>query len=236
VLEVKDAVTHGAVSCPCRAHQLHRFFRYRWDHPSTTLKQAAQDLHISLSNAKQLASRLRRRPRLWQTCPGCFSNQLFHGVCQNCGEEPAKPEIRLDIRFDQQSPSNSIQSGNGLGGDPDIREIKFENNSSVVIQRRMNRVQDSLLSNCKSDVLEWLKGTYPREDITDLAGRLVVKEVSDLRARYPLLTGSKNLRPQVVQNVKNRLILVYPFLRSPPASTAGDEVTSPIPARGAVRA
>lgn len=213
--------------CKCGAHQLHRFFRYRWEHPSSTLRQAAHDLHVSYPYAKQLACRLRRRRRLWQTCPGCFSDRLLQGVCQWCGEEPARPALPIDVNFNRQSPANSILAGNGLGGDPNIRVLKFENNSSIVIQRRMDRTEDSLLNNCKSDVLEWLKGKYPSEEVSDLAGKLVVKEVLDFRARYPLLSGSRNLRMQIVQNVENRLVLVYPFLRPSPAPEAGDRVTSP---------
>jgi hypothetical protein len=85
---------------------------------------------------------------------------------------------------------------------------------------------DPLIRNCKSDILEWLKGSYPKDDISDAAGRLVVKEILDLRARYPLLEGSRNMRKQVVQNVRNRLILLYPFLERPASSGTGDKVTS----------
>jgi hypothetical protein len=65
----------------------------------------------------------------------------------------------------------------------------------------------------KSEVENELKRSFPSEAVTDEAGRLVVKEVLEFKARYPSLASSKNVRKQLAENVINRLRLLHPYLR-----------------------
>jgi hypothetical protein len=75
-------------------------------------------------------------------------------------------------------------------------------------------IEDPLVRAVKSDVENELKRSYPSEAITDEAGKLVVKEVLEFRARYPLLVASKNLRKQLATNVLRRLSILHPQLRN----------------------
>jgi hypothetical protein len=87
-------------------------------------------------------------------------------------------------------------------------------NHGLVLKRRIERgIEDSLIVGVKSDVENELKRTFPSEAITDEAGRLVIKEVLEFRARYPGLATSKNLRKQLAENVINRLLLLHPHLK-----------------------
>jgi len=200
--------------CRCKAHQLHRFFRYLWNHPTCSLLVIAKELGVSHSNARQLSHRLKSRPHIDRTCPECFQVQLFGHppVCQACGFEPTETTPPIEVRFSEQSPTNNLQVGNGLGSVTSYGEIGFENNPVIIERRAKLSIEENLIVNCKSDVMQQLKSDYPPEDVSDLAGRLVLKEVRELRARYPLLTHSKYARRQVVENVLGRLALVYPSL------------------------
>lgn len=101
-----------------------------------------------------------------------------------------------------------------LGSDVDYKHIGFENHW-VIMKRRVERgVEDNLVRSVKSDVENELKRAFPSEAITDEAGRLVVKEVLEFRARYPGLAASKNVRRQLYVNVMNRLLLLHPHIRS----------------------
>jgi len=200
--------------CRCKAHQLHRFFQYLWSHPNCNLLIAAKELKISYANARQLSHRLKSRPFLDRTCPECFQVQLFGHppACQACGFEPTEATPQIEVRFSEQSPTNNLQAGNGLGSVTDYRGIRFENNPMIIERRTRLGIEESLITNCKSDVMQFLKSDYPEEEVSDLAGRLVLKEVKELKARYPMLARSKYARRQVVKNVLGRLVLVHPSL------------------------
>lgn len=72
--------------------------------------------------------------------------------------------------------------------------------------------EDVLITSAKSKVLNELKRIYPDETVSDEAGRLVLKEVAEFRARYPNL-NPKRLSGQIAENVINRLALLHPQLR-----------------------
>lgn len=156
-----------------------------------------------------------RRLRLDSTCPECFRPQLLGGVCQHCGFEPAIPRVPPEPSRDSHSPTNLIHPGNSLGSELDYRSVGFANNGTVVKRWIERTLEDPLVLSVKSDVMEELKRWYPDERVTNLAGRLCLKDVAEFRASYPLLTTSKNLRRQLAANVIARLSLVYPFLRQP---------------------
>ncbi len=223
-------------ACSCRAHQLHRFFKYRWEHPSATLVQASKGLNISYNSAKLLSSRLRKRKGINQICPMCFGEKLFQGVCQACGFEPTLPRLP-EVNFDRQSPTNSLQRNNELGAGADLFggsdftgkrvSMHFENWPGIISRKMEQHSEDTLIRNCKSDLLEWLKAFFPKPEVSDFCGKLVVKDVLELRARFPLLEGSKNCRAQVVENVKARMKLAYPFLEMRTAPRDSVKVLTP---------
>ncbi len=205
--------------CSCRAHSQHRLRRWQFEHPKGTLVLAARDLGLSYANAKQLNHRLARRPDLSRLCPECFRPALSNDGCRNCGFEPTAARAP-EIAFDMQSPTNWIHAGNQLGSVTNYRALHFGNHYAIIARRVEGCIEKPLVRACKSDVMNFLKYSYPEDGITDTAGRLIVKEVRELRARWPRLTSSKHARRQIVENVIATLKLTYPKLRN------GDMVTS----------
>lgn len=201
---------------------LHRVYRFQWSHPSASYQEIASALHISKNYVKVTVYRLRKLD-LARRCPECWADSLAGGVCQACGFEPAAPNVPLEVRFDEQSPTNSIHEGNQLGsmigklGDYDQLGLKgMYPNDGLLLKRRMDAaLEDPLIRQVKSEVMEWLKEYYPPEAITDYAGKLCVKEVVEFRTNYPKLARSKNLRKQLAIRVVARLRFLYPALRRP---------------------
>lgn len=205
-----------------RKNSLHRLFQYKWDHPSATTQEIGAALGISKNNVWVTTHRLRKMD-LSTHCPECWSGSLLDGVCQSCGFEPAAPYLPLDVRFDQQSPTNHLHSGNELGSiigpRGDFNELRLKGiypNDGLLVKQRMDRsIEDSLTRDVKSELLQFLKSFYPTEAISDYAGKLCIKEVVEFRAKYPLLAASKNVRRQLAINVMKRLKLLYPILSRP---------------------
>ena len=201
--------------CGCSAHTQHRVLRYKLANPSAKQKEIAQDLHLTLAGVKMALSRLKRRD-LSRVCPECFGSRVLNGVCEECGCEPALPVLPLEVRFDQQSQTNSLHAGSELGSQVDYRGVGFVNHWTILKRRMESSLEDSLLRGVKSDVMQHLKEFYPSEAITDYAGKLCVKETVEFRARYPKLATSKNVRRQLAENVIRRLELLYGQFRRPP--------------------
>jgi hypothetical protein len=167
---------------------------------------------MSYTNTLAAFHRLKSRD-LTTLCPECFIPTLLSGVCRNCGFEPDAPGVPIEVRLDSQSPTNHIHAGNLLGSETDYNALGFVN-QGFILKRRIERgIEDPLTRAVKSDVENELKRTFPGEIITDEAGRLVIKEVMEFRARYPGLATSKNVRRQLAENVMNRLWLRHPQLR-----------------------
>ena len=213
-------------SCRCGAHRQHRIFRYLWQNPSVPMKRVAAELKISESNVKEGLWELRQRKDLARRCPECFAPQLLNGVCQACGFEPDSPSLRVDVMSDSHSPVNHLHPGNLLG--TEVRYSGFSiqgedwtgnkakirlNNWGVILDRKIEgKLEENLVREAKSDVMEALKAYYPADSITDEAGRLVVKEVLEFQARYPGLRP-KGLGAAITSNVLARLELRHPQLR-----------------------
>lgn len=198
--------------CKCRRHRLHRLFQFYWRFPGAKLKDAAKELKLTYGNVRNAAWALRKLD-LSVTCPECMEPKLVNGVCQNCGFEPETPFLPFDILPDSQSPTNNLHPGNELGGETDYQRIGFTNHG-LILKRLMERaIEGPLVKSVKSDVENELKRFYPSEAITDEAGRLVIKEVLELQARYPRLIASKYARSQIAENVIRRLRLLHPQLR-----------------------
>ncbi|MDG6978461.1 MAG: sigma-70 region 4 domain-containing protein [Nitrososphaerota archaeon] len=210
---------------------LHRVYRFQWSHPNASHQEIASALHISKGNVKVTVHRLRKLD-LARRCPECWAVSVAGGVCQACGFEPEAPDLPLEVRFDEQSPTNSLHAGNQLGsmigrsGNYNQLGGDRENptgwlkgiypNDGLLLKQRMDRaLEDPLTRQVKSEVMEWLKAYYPPEAITDYAGKLCVKEVVEFSTNYPDLARSKNLRKQLASRVIARLRFLYPTLRRP---------------------
>ncbi len=200
-------------SCRCGAHRLHRVLRFAWENPSASRRDCAKALKISYNNVLGAFFRLRKRD-LSRYCIECNKPTLFNGVCVNCGVEREAPNIPIEVLRDSQSPTNWLHPGKLLGSEMDYDRIGFANHGFVLKRRIERGIEDPLIIAVKSEVENELKRTFPKEAITDEAGRLVVKEVFEFRARYPALATSKRVRRQLAENVVNRLGLLHPQLRS----------------------
>ena len=198
--------------CKCGAHRLHRVLRFAWENPSASRGDCAKALKMSYGNVLGAFYRLRKRD-LTRYCIECNRPTLFNGVCVNCGAEREAPRILTAAVYDSQSPTNWLHPGNLLGSETDYNRIGLVN-QGFVLKRRVERgIEDPLIIAVKSEVENELKRTFPSEAITDEAGRLVVKEILEFKARYPTLASSKNVRKQLTENVINRLRLLHPQLR-----------------------
>jgi hypothetical protein len=178
---------------------------------------------MSYTNVLGAFFRLRKRD-LTRYCIECNRPTLFNGVCVNCGAEREAPRILTADVDDGQSPTNWLHLGNLLGSETDYDRIGFVNHGFVLKRKVERGIEDSLVVAVKSEVENELKRTFPSEVITDEAGRLVVKEVLEFKARYPGLASSKNVRKQLAENVINRLRLLHPQLRSITALPKGEGI------------
>ena len=143
----------------------------------------------------------------------CFREGIADGVCRLCGFEPSLPNLPLSIRFDEQSPTNNLHPGNLLGSSLDYNAVGFTNRGDFVKRWIEEAMEDRMTMRVKSLVQDELKRVYPEEAITDYAGRLVVKEVAEFRASFPMLARSKKVQVQLASNVMRRLEMLYPRLR-----------------------
>ena len=201
--------------CRCGAHRLHRVFQFYWSHPSAQQKIAAQMLGIKLGNLKEALWLLRHRD-LSKVCPECFRPLLVGGACEGCGFEPFEPVLPVDIMPDSQHPTNSLHPGSMLGSVTDYREVAKAygfSNQGFVLKRKMDRqIETPLVDAIRSDVANALDGGS-RPEIAEEAGRLVLKEVAEFKARYPEMVSSKLARGQLTENVLARLCLLHPSLK-----------------------
>lgn len=187
-------------------------FREMWNNPCATIKTIMAALKIKESNVKEGRWELRQRGDLDRRCPECFAPKLLNGVCQSCGFEPDMPALRVDVVPESQSPVNHLHAGNLLGSDVEYRSIGFENHWAILKRKIEGKLEENLVREAKSDVMQALKSFYPTDSISDEAGRLVVKEVLEFQARYPGLRP-KGLGAAVTSNVLARLELRHPQLR-----------------------
>lgn len=208
--------------CQCGAHRLHRIFRFAWENPSASRKDCARSLKLSYSNVLEAFHQLKKR-NLTLLCPECFKPALFSGVCESCGFEPEVPNLPIEVAFDSQSPTNNLHPGNELGSEVDYNDLHLTNHWLIVRRRIEKSIDDPLVRGVKSELENELKRTYPREMVTDEAGRLAIKEVLEFRTRYPALATSKNVKRQLTLNVMNRLRLLHPQLRAISRLVEGDQ-------------
>jgi hypothetical protein len=225
-------------TCRCKAHAQHRVYQWLYFHPGASLAASAVALHISESNARMIATRLRRRSDHGRLCPLCFASAFYRGACQKCGFEAGADVQPVTLDFESQNPVHRILRGDGLGSELTTsnyaalaRKMYQRDKLPPGLLRNHGRnlahlaepKDDSLLRAVRSDLLEELKRSYPNDGISDMAAKLATQEVREFRARYPLLGSPKRLREQVVGNVLARLRLLYPTLPVAPMQVLGGE-------------
>ena len=191
-----------------------KVYRYLWQNPGANLRVAARDLHMTWNAVKIAKHRLRRRPDIGRLCPECFQASFYSLVCALCGFEGERPTFPEGLRFEYQTPVHSIQPLGGLGSQTEYGRLGLAYGGRN-IAHLVERSQERFLEQCRSDLWEELKATMPDDAVAEEAARLLVKEVSEFRVRYPLLVSSKYLRRQLVENVVLRLALLHPALRRP---------------------
>ena len=222
--------------CKCRAHAQHRLLNYRFIHPSATLRDASEELHISYSYARWGWARLRRRKDYLEgrLCPNCFSSAFANGVCHNCGFEAGEDLVlgedpaALHPVKGWSSPVHSILPDRGLGSRLTTGNIATlarrmmyngEKVDAALLRKHASNLshltevkEDNLTNGIRSLVLQELKSSYPDDGVSDLAARLIVEEVRTFRVNYPQLAAPKGLKGQLASNVMRRLELMYPRL------------------------
>ena len=218
---------NGHKPCGCRVHKQHLLFRYLWSNPDVTLKAAAKDLHISYANAKQLHHRLKHRSDLSKRCPECFRPSLQGLICTNCGVELDVPNLPQGIRFEETSPVHTIQPLKGLGSvtpyeggrDPEgnWKPLRMQYGGRNVAHL-VESSPDPLLERAKSLLWQELKEIMPSDSVVEESSRLLARELTEFRAKYPGL-NPQGLASQLVKNILSLLALRYPGLRK------GDGVT-----------
>ena len=221
----------GANRCLCGAHSPHRLLSWMYANPGASLADAAKALGLSESNARMIATRLRRRPDRERLCPLCFAPAFYNKTCHSCGFEAGADSPPLGLDFDAMSPVHRILPGGGLGSDLTVANIAAIARRSYAREklppallrnhaRNLSHVaeprDDALLRAVDSDLLQELKALYPDDGVSDMAARLARFEVREFRAKYPTLGSPKGLRAAVVGNVLERLRLLYPRLAVAP--------------------
>ena len=191
-----------------------RLLRFLWDHPGATLKAAASELHVSYVAVRVANHRLKKRRDIGRLCPECFQPSFYSLVCASCGYEADEPTLPEGLRFEYQTPVHSLQPLRGLGSQTEFTQLGFAYGGRN-IAHLVERPQDRFLEQCKSDLWEELKTTMPDDVVAEEGARLLAKEVSEFRTRYPLLASSKRVRQQLVANVFSRMALLHPSLRRP---------------------
>lgn len=178
----------------------------------------AKDLKISLAAAKQRSARVKRRPDISRLCPDCGKPSLESLTCRSCGVELDALSLPDGIRFEETSPVHTIQVLNGLGSLTDYSSLRFSYGARNVAHL-VERPNDAFVESCKSKLWQELKAAMPPDYVTEEATRLLLKEITDFRIRYPALVRAKGAGYQLVRNVVSRLAIRYPALRN------GDRVT-----------
>jgi hypothetical protein len=209
---------HNA-NCRCPARSQHALFRFLFYNPGTTLRLAAKETGMTYLAARLAKHRLTRRPDISRLCPECFRPALVGLVCGSCGAELGAFTLPQGIRFEETSPVHSIQPLNGLGSatpyqggrdsEGNWRPLKMQYGGRN-IAHFVERPTDPLLERCRSLLWEELKGPMFKDGIVEEASRLLTREVSSFRARFPGLLRSKGLADQLVRNVVDLLRLRYP--------------------------
>ena len=187
-----------------------KVFRYLWAHPNAPLVLVAKETHLSYIAARVAKHNLSRRKDLARLCPECFQPTLEGLVCRTCGVELDQPEA---LESDG-SPVHSIQPLNGLGSQTSYLALRFSYGGQN-IAHLVERASNSFLERCKSLLWGELKGPMLPDGTVEEANRLLVKEVIDFRARYPMLAKSKRAAEQIVENVMGKVRLRYPAYFEP---------------------
>ena len=194
--------------CACGSHSQHRLYRYLFENPGAPLKAAARELGMTYNAVKIAHFRLKPR-NLSRLCPYCFQEALEGLVCRRCGAELDAPLLLSTEGMTTQETVHVIQPGAGLGSKTNYNGLHFQY-GALNVKHLAEHPDDSLLERAKSKLWEELKGPMFEDRVVEEATRLLTKEVSQFRAKYPELVRARGVSSQLVSNVVALLRLRYP--------------------------
>lgn len=182
----------------CQAPSQHNLLWWMWRNPTTPLKFAVQDLHITPTSLWVTRLRLSKRADLQRLCPLCFSASLEGEVCQRCGAETLTALRGFDVAdvdFTAQSPVHRLLPA-PLGTSTDYRRVikasdpkrpkaLLVENAKGIRHIVEGRSEDPLETAIKSKVLQVLKGRYPPDHVSETAALMIASYVKSLRRTFP---------------------------------------------------
>lgn len=194
-------------ACPCGAHSQHRVFAYLMANPGVSLKIAAKELGMTHLAVRLASHRLKQR-NTSRLCPSCFEEALEGLTCRNCGaaldSEPVLSEV-----YDSQTAVYVIQPLGGLGSVTNYSALHLQY-GALNIKHEVEKPTDPLLERAKSLLWAELKGPMFDDRVVEESTRLLAREVSLFRAKFPNLVRSKGLAQQLVENIVTLLKVRYP--------------------------
>ncbi|MGP8057015.1 MAG: hypothetical protein ACLP9K_05405 [Nitrososphaerales archaeon] len=198
-------------SCKCGAHAQHRVRLFKWNNPLASYKVIAKELDLpSEDAAKQAWYRFNKKKDHGRFCPVCFNPSLLNLVCHFCGADLGEVQREDAIDFEAQNPVYSIQPLGGLGSQTSYSDLGLTNSKRILDQQISKTEKDQALAKAKRALLQFLKGFFPREDVTDVAARLLAKAFTEFRMEYPGLKITPRVANELVAITIARLKLFYP--------------------------
>ena len=214
---MSEALSRKIKQIPKNAKTKRALFRFKFFNPEASLKEAANALGISYSDAKVTWHRLKQSYNLASLCPICFSQAFDGKVCHNCGftaeedqelqekalEFPEDHETVIDLKgkgLKLKASAQDIQSilDHGFRGHKDER--KFERLKEMLFRELMNYSFDP--------------------GVRALALRILRSEFMNFKANYPELLSKHGVGELIVRSTIKRL---RPWLT--PLSSQRDKVT-----------
>lgn len=198
--------------CACGSHVQHLILRFKWE-TGGSLKAASDELHLPYTGVRQAWTRFNRRADKDRRCPVCFEPKRYGLQCHGCGAELGQVDRSAHFDFESQSPVYLIQPRSGLGSVTSYNSLRGLNNTGRILKNQAEKFNgDASLEKAKSELMQWIKGLSPKEEVTDAAAKLLIKEFQGFRARYPGLKIKPAIAGELTENVKRRLKLAYPHL------------------------
>lgn len=184
--------------CRCGAHSQHRLFKFRFENPSASLKEASAALHLRYANVRRIASRLNRKD-LSRYCPECFRPTLLNNHCESCGFEAERVGVDFEGKPSTPGTSLTVVTPTNLGSLCDYSALGLGYGSRN-IAHIVERPTDAFMTKCVTRLRNELERMRVPEIRIAEATSLTIKEIKQFRYRYPLLVRSKVLCDQFVQN------------------------------------
>ena len=214
--------THGTNS-QGKAPVQHAVFRWLWRHPNATEKECAGALHISHAAVRVAMFKIRKYKRVERLCPECFTESLSGLVCTHCGADFTSEAQGASLpEFSSQSPIHSIQPLGGLGSVTDYRALKPKY-GALNIAHLVDDKADAMIEKARSLLWQELKSYMLPDAEVEAATRMLLKEITEFRIRYPGLLRSKGLAAEMVNVVLSRIKLQHPDVKLLTISSGDDK-------------